>query len=192
MTVRHWHVLLLAVTPLTALADDRPKADPVRVAAFEPNKVWDVHVTLTAAEFEAMRPRGGFNMFGPPQPKAKAPEKPLDPNREVHKNTEKVVLPWATGTVTSAAGRSNVGVRTRGTAPSAMPPGAQNRSKSTPRPHGGTGKFRNEEESCTAESRTRQCRNQAMRSTGRPASPPAGLAEVRLPSGVTRNSGVYT
>ena len=70
MTARRWAALFLLALPLAATADDKPKTDPVRAAAFDPDKVWDVHITIPAAEFAAMQPRGGFNMFGPPQPKA--------------------------------------------------------------------------------------------------------------------------
>ena len=78
--------------------------------AFAPGKVWSVHLVLSAEEYAALEPRGGrgFPGFGPPgfgppgfgAPPANTPEKPLDPDREVHRNTFGVDLPWGTGAVT--------------------------------------------------------------------------------------------
>jgi spore coat protein CotH len=115
MSACRWVALAILAVPTIALPDDKPRPKPVRAAAFEPDRVWAVHVTLTAAEFDAMQPRGGFNMFGPAQPKPKAAEKALDPNREVHKNTFGVNLPWATGSVAIGGTTfDNVGIRYKG------------------------------------------------------------------------------
>ncbi|MBN9521181.1 CotH kinase family protein [bacterium] len=82
-------------------------ADP---AAYAPGKLWPVHITLSAEEDAAIQPRGGYG-FGPP----KAPATPIDPNREVHRNTFGVDLPWGTGAV--AVGDqafAKVGIRYKG------------------------------------------------------------------------------
>jgi spore coat protein H len=187
MTARRWAALALVVLPLTAPADDKPKRDPVRAAAFEPNRVWDVHVTLTAAEFEAMQPRGGFNMFGPPQPKAKAPERPLDPNREVHKNTFGVDLPWASGTV-AVGGQTfeNVGVRYKGNGTISDATRSVKKSlKIDLDRHGGTGKFRGMKtivlHSGVADpSKCREALGYALYWAAGVPAPRTGLAEVRL------------
>ena len=187
MTGCRWVALALLALPPTALADDKPKRDPVRAAAFEPGKVWEVHVTLTAAEFEAMQPRGGFNMFGPPQPKAKAPERPLDPSREVHKNTFGVDLPWATGAVTIGGQTfDNVGIRYKGNGTISDATKSVKKSlKIDLDRKGGTGKFQGMKtivlHSGVADpSKCRETLGYALyRAAGVPA-PRTGLAEVRL------------
>lgn len=92
-----------------AAAADKPKPGD---GVFEAGKVWPVHITLSAEEFAAMQPRGGFRGFGPPP---KAPDPPADPKREVHRNNFGVDLPWATGSV--AVGDQafdKVGIRYKG------------------------------------------------------------------------------
>src|SRR5688572_19050892 len=91
-------IFCIALLPAVARAD-APSPEKARAVAFEPNQVWEFHLTIPAGEFEAMQPRGGFNMFGPPVPKPKTPEKPIDPKREVHKNTFGVDLPWAVAAI---------------------------------------------------------------------------------------------
>jgi spore coat protein CotH len=83
-------VALLGVPRPVVAADERGPAD-----VYVPGKVWQVHVTLSAEEFAAMQPRGGFTFGAPP----KEPPKPADPKREVHRNTFGVDLPWASGSV---------------------------------------------------------------------------------------------
>jgi spore coat protein H len=97
-----------AVQPFS-LAADSPKTGDI----YEPGKVWPVVLTLSAEEFAAMQPRvaaggGGFG-FGRP------PAKPVDPKREVHRNTFGMDLPWATGSV-SVGDRTfaQVGIRYKG------------------------------------------------------------------------------
>lgn len=94
--------VLLFGLPQTAAADK-----PADV--FAPGKVWQVHITLSAEEFAAIQPRGGFG----PQPKA--PAKPADPNREVHRNNFGVDLPWGVGAVTVGDQTfEKVGIRFKG------------------------------------------------------------------------------
>lgn len=101
-------VLALALAPAVVAA-----ADPA-AAVFAPGKVWDVRVTLSAKEFEAMQPRGkaafpGFGQSPPP------PKKVDDTGREQHRNTFGMDLPWATGTVTIGGETfQNVGLRYKG------------------------------------------------------------------------------
>ena len=104
--------LALASAGTPAVAAEAEK----KSSAFEPGRVWDVHITISAEEFAAMQPRGGrgFPGFGP-GPASKAPEKPADPNREVHRNNFGVDLPWATGTVTIGTETfKDVGIRYKG------------------------------------------------------------------------------
>jgi hypothetical protein len=86
-----------AAAPAPAAAE-KPAAPPAP-AVFDPLKVWQVHVTVSAEEFAAMQPRAarGFPGFGP------APKEPkADPKREVHRNNFGMDLPWAAGSVTIA------------------------------------------------------------------------------------------
>ncbi len=66
---------------------------------FAPGKLWPVHITLSAEEYAAIEPRGnrGFPGFGQPAPKA--PDKPVDSKREVHRNNFGTDLPWGTASV---------------------------------------------------------------------------------------------
>lgn len=103
-------LLALAAVATAAVADDKKPTGP-----FDPTKLWDVHVTLSKKEFDAMQPsQGGFGGgFGQPQPPA--PAKPREDGREVHQNTFGVEQPWATGSVT-ADGQTfdTVGIRYKG------------------------------------------------------------------------------
>lgn len=100
--------LVAALTAAVAVADDKKPTGP-----FEPTKVWDVHVTLTKKEFDAMQPsQAGFGGgFGQPAP----PPKPREDGREVHVNEFGVEQPWAKGSVT-ADGKTfdGVGIRYKG------------------------------------------------------------------------------
>jgi spore coat protein H len=83
--------LLLA---LPAFADDKKPA-----TVFDPLKIWEFHVTLSKAEFDAMQPPpgGGFRGFNQPPPEPK----PRADGREVHVNVFGVEQPWAKGGVTA-------------------------------------------------------------------------------------------
>lgn len=74
-------LIVVALMTLALLGSQRLTAAD-NPSVFSPGKVWQVHITLSSAEYEAIEPRGnrGFGM----QPKAAA--KPIDPNREVHRN----------------------------------------------------------------------------------------------------------
>lgn len=100
--------LALAVPARPALAADKGVAG---VGVFDPVKVWPVHITLSAEEFAAVQPRGGFG-FGPPP---KEPAKPADPMREVHRSQFGSDLAWGTGSVTVGDETfEKVGIRYKG------------------------------------------------------------------------------
>jgi len=109
MTIR----LLLSAAVLLAVAATAPAAD--KPWAGPPGKVFKIHLTIDAKEYAAMQPRGRGFGFGPPQPAPKVPDNPLDPGRELHRNTFGMDLPWASGTV-AVDGETfqNVGVRYKG------------------------------------------------------------------------------
>jgi hypothetical protein len=67
----------LALAPLRVFADD-PPAPAAKVVQF--------HVTIADDEFTFMQPHNSFQLFGKPQ-------KPLDANREVHRNNFGMDLP---------------------------------------------------------------------------------------------------
>ena len=104
--------LALVSSAVPAAAADKP--DP-GASVYAPGKVWQVHITLSADEYAAIEPRGnrGFPGFGQPPPKA--PERPADPGREVHRNTFGADLAWGTGAVTVGGETfDKVGVRYKG------------------------------------------------------------------------------
>ncbi|WP_238602494.1 CotH kinase family protein [Fimbriiglobus ruber] len=81
---------------------------------FTTGSLWQVHITMSAEEYAAIEPRGnrGFPGFGPAP---KAPDKPADPNREVHRNTFGRDLPWGVGSVTIGDQTfEKVGIRYKG------------------------------------------------------------------------------
>src|SRR5439155_20282187 len=64
-------VTLLATLAAAPLSAQAPGAKPAETP-FEPTRVWAVHLTVPAREFEAMQPvnRWMFSLFSPPTPKA--------------------------------------------------------------------------------------------------------------------------
>lgn len=81
-------VAILAVLSCPALcpaADAKPKNDP-SAKVFGLDKVWSMHLTLTAEQYEKMQPqRGGFGFMGgpqpgqPPKPQQAPPPRPAPP-----------------------------------------------------------------------------------------------------------------
>ena len=109
---------MLASVPATAPA--APASDTPATTAlssqqvFVPGKLLKVHITLSAKEYEAMQPRGGFGGFGGP-PKPPPPKKAEDPARTVKKNNFGTDLPWATASVTLAGETfKDIGIRYKG------------------------------------------------------------------------------
>lgn len=91
-----------------ASADDKSTSG---VEAFDPGTVWPVHITLSAEEFAAIQPRGGFG-FGQPR---KGPAKPADPARESHRSQFGADLAWGTGSVVVGDQKfEKVGIRYKG------------------------------------------------------------------------------
>ena len=73
--------------PLACLLFTLPAlaADPQPTTVFDPLKVWEFHVSLSKAEFDAMQPPPGGGGFAFGQPPAQP--KPRADGREVHMNT---------------------------------------------------------------------------------------------------------
>ena len=86
---------LLAVLALLLPLRPAPAATPTArgTGPFETGKVLVVHITLSAEEYAAIQPRGGF---GP----GKAAEKKIDTKRKVHRNDFGTDLPFGTGSIT--------------------------------------------------------------------------------------------
>ncbi|MDY3561374.1 CotH kinase family protein [Gemmata sp. JC673] len=104
--------VVLAAVLLSPLRPPLAKAADQNVYA--PEKLWQVHVTLSPEEYAAIEPRGnrGFPGFGPAP---KIPDKPTEPSREVHRNTFGTDLPWGTGSVTIGDQTfDKVGIRYKG------------------------------------------------------------------------------
>jgi hypothetical protein len=59
---------LAAVVALTLVVPARPAPAGDKggsgVGVFDPGKVWSVHITLSAEEYAAIQPHGGFGGFG--------------------------------------------------------------------------------------------------------------------------------
>ena len=82
--------LILVVSARPASAADKGVSG---TEEFGPGKVWPVHITLSAEEYVAIQPRGGFGQ--PPREAAK----PVDPVRESHRSQFGADLAWGTGSV---------------------------------------------------------------------------------------------
>lgn len=97
--VRHLAVAVLMFVSIPCVAGQEKKTDTKSL--YEPTKIWQIHLTLSADEFKAMQPKGTFR-FGPaPKPPEKKPEKDSEkPAREIHRNTFGMDLPWAVGSIT--------------------------------------------------------------------------------------------
>ncbi|QEL16503.1 CotH kinase family protein [Limnoglobus roseus] len=79
----------------------------------DPYRTRQVQITIPPDEYAAMQPRQARGMgFGPPMP---MPAQTPAPDREVHRNTFGMDLPWAKGTVTvDGETFADVGVRYKG------------------------------------------------------------------------------
>ena len=71
MSRRVWVAVVVLVAAPAVRADDKPK--PAAPDFFDPSKVWQLHLALTAEEYAALQPAGGFPAFGAPP--APAPKK---------------------------------------------------------------------------------------------------------------------
>src|SRR4051794_12989279 len=80
--------LLVTLTLLGVAAPPAPAGDKAASAAgvFDPPKVWPVHISLSAEEYAAIQPRGGFGGFSRPGQPPKEPEKPAEPKRDFHRS----------------------------------------------------------------------------------------------------------
>src|SRR5438128_201536 len=100
----------LAAGPLAA--QDRGAKSKAAASPFEPTRVWAVHLTVPAREYEAMQPvnRGVFSLFSPPTTKAADGSA-----RKVKHNNFGADLAWAKGEVViDGAAFAGVGVRYKG------------------------------------------------------------------------------
>src|SRR5262245_61650898 len=84
-------VLLVACTVLCPV----PAAGPPVDSAFGLTRLWSIHLDVTAKEYEAIQPAGGFG-FGPPPAPKKDDKRPRD------RNLWGVEFPWVEGTLTIA------------------------------------------------------------------------------------------
>lgn len=101
----------LFATPAPLPAQESSKVKPADF--FNQSEILQIHISLTAQEYDAMQPSGGggFPGFGaPPAP----PKKPSD-GREVHRNAFGFDLPWASGSVAiNGTNFEKVGLRYKG------------------------------------------------------------------------------
>jgi spore coat protein H len=109
-------ITLLAPWERSAVAEQSGPESEALDHPFVGDVVWPIHIELSAEEFAAMQPRGqgGFFGFGR-RPVAAPPAAATDDDRELHRNTFGVELPWATGAITIDGQRfANVGLRYKG------------------------------------------------------------------------------
>src|SRR5262245_39864975 len=92
-------VVSLLVAPPEASA-------PPTKEAFGLSRVWHRHLDVSAKEFEAMQPVGGFFMPGGKQPPKKAKDK-----RDRDRNLWGMEFPWAQGTLTASGKTYKIGLR---------------------------------------------------------------------------------
>src|SRR5262245_30482005 len=108
--------LLLVVAPHTMIAEegkDTLDGRSSRQDVFETGKVWNVHIVVPAVEYEAMQPRQGQTFLG--MLGIGGRKKTDKPEREVHRNTFGMDLPWATAAVTfDGETFPDVGIRYKG------------------------------------------------------------------------------
>lgn len=187
-----------AVMAALALAPGRSPAEerttPPR-EGFGPGKLWQIHLTLPAKEYEAMQPRSsrrGFPWFGG------ATAKPADP-RPVHRNNFGMDLPLATGTVTlDGQTFADVAVRYKGNG--TLGDASRTIKKSLKIELGEAGRFRglktiNLHCEVADPSKCRETLGYALYRAAGVAAPRTALAEVRLtvPGKYDRELlGVYT
>src|SRR5688572_17815634 len=76
----------------------QPKKEPKPAAGadvFAIDKVWQFHLTVSAAEYAAMQPaQVGFGFPKGPNPPPKVEPKPGEPKRETHRSAFNVEFPW--------------------------------------------------------------------------------------------------
>lgn len=104
--------LVMALAAGSLSADDLGQASKPASTPFVPTRIWAVHITVPAREWEAMQPanRGIFSLFSPATPKAADGSA-----RKVKHNNFGADLAWAKGDVViDAATFSGVGVRYKG------------------------------------------------------------------------------
>lgn len=93
--------------------EDKPEGKTgAGAGVFGMDRIWTVHLSIPAKEYEAMQPRGGGRgSFGPPP----EPLPPVDPDRKVHRNDFGFNLAWARASVSIGNETfENVGVRYKG------------------------------------------------------------------------------
>lgn len=111
MSRRVWVAVVVLAAASAVRADDEPKS--IAPDFFDQSKVWQLHLSLTAEEYAALQPAGGFPAFGAPP--APAPKRDVEKARETHRNTFGVELPWVRATL-AADGKTypDVGLRYKG------------------------------------------------------------------------------
>jgi spore coat protein H len=111
MSRRVWVAAVVLAAAPAVRGGDKPK--PAAHDFFDPSKVWQLHLSLTADEYAALQPAGGFPAFGAPP--APAPKRDAAKGRETHRNTFGVELPWVRAALT-ADGKTypDVGLRYKG------------------------------------------------------------------------------
>jgi hypothetical protein len=100
-----WLLLCLGVAGVGALpvVGQQPEKPAAGADLFGHDKVWQFHLTLTAAEYAAMQPGPGmFPGFpGGPMPPPKVEPKPGEPKRDAYRSAFSIEFPWAVASLTT-------------------------------------------------------------------------------------------
>jgi hypothetical protein len=111
-----WLLLCLGVAGVGALpvGGQQPEKPAAGADVFGHDKVWQFHLTLSAAEYAAMQPAPG--MFpGGPMPPPKVEPKPGEPKRDAHRSAFGIEFPWAVASLTTDGKTiEKVGLRYKG------------------------------------------------------------------------------
>src|SRR4051794_38721261 len=103
-----WAALACAALVVSSAAAQEPADD-----VFDFTRVWQIHLDLTAKDYQQLQPAGGMRFpFGP-----KPAEKPAEKNTDVHKGAGgfNLEFPWARAEMTADGTKfPNVGVRYKG------------------------------------------------------------------------------
>lgn len=93
--------------PVAADEPKQPEKPATGTDVFGYDKVWQFHLTLTAAEYAAMQPAPGTFPGGPggflggPMPQPKAEPKPGEPKRDAHRSALGIEFSWAVASFTT-------------------------------------------------------------------------------------------
>lgn len=95
--------------------DDSKKVTPEAKRTIDPGRVWKVHITVPAKDYQAMQPKSSWGFFGGGGPKDSTKKTKDSDTKEVHRNNFGMDLAWVRGTVVvDGQTFDQVGIRYKG------------------------------------------------------------------------------